>query len=53
MDTKQTLLDAIAKTVAELEDYEATARASALRELALAYRHTVGGPQPGASVVTD
>lgn len=54
-DAQDALFDAITKTTEEALGAHAsvTARASALRDLALAYRYAAGGQQPGASVVAS
>lgn len=49
--SRAALYAAIEKATGEVNNYDATVAAPALRELAYAWRALVGGTQPGASVV--
>lgn len=54
-DTGQALFAEIARQTKRLEEesYGVTKDAEALRHLAAAYRHVVGGPQPGGTAAAD
>jgi hypothetical protein len=52
-EARDAIYQAIEETVTESRDWAPGQRAEVLRDLALAYRYVLGGPQPGSTQVSS